>query len=166
VLPGIHLRVCPRDLALLVDQIADAIGVAGFRIIAGAIRDADLTVGVAQQREGKVEFLGEGGIVLNRVEAGAQNDGVEGVEIGLLIAEPATFNRSTRGIGFRVEPEQHLLAAQVRQRQGRALVRLHSEVRGGVSDLEHGAFSLWPQCARCRRRCKGSMEPMAKLAFP
>ncbi len=47
MLPGIHLRVNLRNLALLIDEVTDAIGVAGFHIRARAICEAELAVGVA-----------------------------------------------------------------------------------------------------------------------
>jgi hypothetical protein len=47
MLPGIHLRIRRLHFTLLVNQIADAIGIAGFRIRAGAVREAELAIGVA-----------------------------------------------------------------------------------------------------------------------
>ena len=47
MLPGIHLRVRCFDLALLIDQIADAIRVTRLGIRAGTICEAELAIGVA-----------------------------------------------------------------------------------------------------------------------
>ena len=44
---------------LLVDKIADPFRKAGFGIVTGAIGESDSPVGIAEEREGKIVFLGE-----------------------------------------------------------------------------------------------------------
>lgn len=142
VLAWIHLGVYLRDRAVLVDQVTDAIRVAGLRIVTGAVGETDLAVGVTQQRKGKVEFPSERGILFDRVEARAEDLDVESLELVLLIAEPATFNRSTRGISLWVEPQQHFAPAQAGQRERVTFVGGHREVRSRVTNVEHHDFSF------------------------
>ena len=47
MLARIHLRIDLRNLAVLIDQIADAIGVARFRIRARAVCETELAISVA-----------------------------------------------------------------------------------------------------------------------
>jgi hypothetical protein len=101
-----------RDLALLIDQVADATGVTGFGVGAGAVLQADLALGVAEQFEGKIELFGERGVILDGVEADPENGNVVLFEIGIEVTEPATLVRSTRCVGFGVEPKQNFAATQ------------------------------------------------------
>jgi len=111
MLSGIHLGIGRLHPALLIDQIADAIGVSGLGIGAGAVREAEPAIDIAQQFVGEIEFLGECRVRIDTVEAYAENHDAILLEIGMVVAEPATFDRSARGIGLGVEPEQHLAAA-------------------------------------------------------
>jgi hypothetical protein len=62
-----------RDFAVLVDQVRDATGVLVFRRVGGAIGDADLPVSVAEEREREAVLLREAGVLLDRVEADADD---------------------------------------------------------------------------------------------
>ena len=111
VVPWIDGLVNARDFTRLINQDADALGIASRRIGAGAVCESEGPLGVAQQRKIKIVLLGESVVLLNAIEAGAKNRNVVLIESGFLIAEPATFDRSARGIGLGVEPEQNFLAA-------------------------------------------------------
>ena len=128
MLARIHLRVCGFDFPMLIDQIADATGVPGLGIRARAVGETELAIGVAQQFVGKIEFLGECGVGVNSIEAHAQNHNAVFFEIGIIVAEPATFNRSSRRIGLGIEPQQNFTAAQRRQCHRRAVMRCRREV--------------------------------------
>ncbi len=97
MLAGADFGVGRRDLALLINQVADAAGVTGFDVAAGAVSQSHLAFGIAEQFEREIELFGEGGVLF---------------EIGIEVTEPATFGRSTRGIGFGVEPKQNFAATQ------------------------------------------------------
>jgi hypothetical protein len=126
-----------RDLAVLVDHIRDAARVLVLRRLGGAVREADLVIGVAEQREGEVELLGEGGVLLLRVETDAEDEGVlRGVLIDE-VPEPGTFDRSAGCVGLRVKPEHDLLAAQVAEANVVAVVIGCLEIGSGIANLQH-----------------------------
>ncbi len=96
--------VGPDDLSLFVDEVAEAFSVAGLDVVAGAIGKADRASGVTQKREGEAELLREGGILCHCIETHSEYFYLLGTKIGNLVAEPATFGGSTRGICFGVKP--------------------------------------------------------------
>ena len=81
----------------------------------GAVGEADLAVGVAEQRVGEVELGREAGVLVGRVEADAEDLGVLRGVLIVEVPEPGTLDRSARGVGLRIEPEHDLLAAQAAQ---------------------------------------------------
>ena len=137
MLGGFDLAVGALDLAVGADEIRHARRRRSARVIGGAVGDADLLVGVAQEREVEVVLLGELLVRLERVEADAVDLNVVLAELLGSITEPLSFDRSTRGIGHRVEPQQNALAAQVRQLHRLAVVRAAGEVGRLIAFLEH-----------------------------
>jgi hypothetical protein len=132
-----------RDLAVLVDQVGDAARVFILGRIGGAVREADLSFGVAQQREGEVELFGETLVRFLLVEAGAEDEGVlRGVLLDE-VPEPGTFARSAGCVGLWIKPEHDLLAAQIGKPDAIALMIEDVEVRSVVAWLEH--LSLPPK---------------------
>src|SRR5438067_1114480 len=94
----VHLRIRLLDLAVGADEVADPPGRARAGIVGGAIGQADLALGVAQEREVEAELPGEGGVLLHAVEAGAQDlDALVLVEPDA-VAEPATLGRSAGSV--------------------------------------------------------------------
>jgi hypothetical protein len=130
-----------RDLPVLVDHVRDAPRVLVFRRLRGPVRQADLPLRVAEQREGKVVFPGEGGVVFLIVEADAENGGVLRRVLLREVPEPGTFPRSTGGVGLRIEPEHDLPAAQIAEAYAVAVVVVDVEVGSGFAGLEHGRLS-------------------------
>ena len=110
------------DPALLVDDVRDPFGVFVLRRFGGSVGDADLAVGVAEQREGEGELVGKARVGVDVVETGAEDGGVLRFVLVDEVPEPGTFGRSARGIGLRIEPEHDLPPAQV--------VELHSAMAG------------------------------------
>jgi hypothetical protein len=129
------------DLAVFVDHVGDAAGVFVFRRFGGAVGEADLSIGVAEEREGEVVFLGEGGVGFFVIEADAEDLGVLRFVLLGEVPEPGTFTRSTGGVGFRIEPEHDLLAAQIAEAHAVAVMIGDVEVGSGIAGLEHGRFS-------------------------
>jgi hypothetical protein len=84
----IYLRIDLRDVALLVDQIRDSLRIARGCIGAGAIRNSESSLCVAQQRERKVEFLRERRVRRFVVEARAEDRDVLVRELSGSITEP------------------------------------------------------------------------------
>jgi hypothetical protein len=61
------------DLAVLVDHVGDAARVFVFWRVGGAVCDADLPVGVAEEREREAVLLREVRVVFDGVEADADD---------------------------------------------------------------------------------------------
>jgi len=54
-----------------------------------------------------------------------------------LVAEPATFGRSSRGVGLGIEPQDDVFSLVVGQSNGIAGVVLHFERGSGLSYFDH-----------------------------
>ena len=65
-----------RDLPVLVDDVRDPFRVLVLRGARCAVRESDLSIGVAQQREGEVELLGELRVCGDVIETDAEDGGV------------------------------------------------------------------------------------------
>ena len=133
----VDLRVHLRDLAVLVDDVGDPFRVLVLRRVGGAVGDADLAVGVAQQREGKIELLRETGVVGGVVEACAEDGRVLFFVLVDEVPEPGTLGRSARGVGLRIEPEHDLAAAQIVQGDGLPVMVCHFKIGSFVTNIEH-----------------------------
>ena len=133
----IHLGVGLRHVPLFIDHVGDPPRVLVFRRIGGAVGQADLPVGVAEQGEVEAELFGEALVVGGGVEADAQDAGVLCGVLALEVPEPGTFLRSARGVGFRIEPEHDLLPAQVVQADTVAVVVDHVEIGSFIARLQH-----------------------------
>jgi len=129
------------DAAVLVDDVGDPLRVFVFRRVGGTVSDTDLAVGVTQQRKGEAEFLGEAGVGVDVVEAGAEDGGVLRFVLLDEVPEPGTLGRSARCIGLRIEPQDDLAAAQIVQRYLAAVMIQHFEIRSFVTNLEHASSS-------------------------
>jgi hypothetical protein len=139
----IHLVIDPRKLAVLIDQETHAARKSRLAIGTGAVRHSHAPVGIAKQRKRKVVFLGKVGILLDVIEADAEDLNVVLVEVANLIAEPATLDRSAGGIGLGIEPEDNFAPAQFRESGLLALMTREREVRRWFSNLEHYSVSSW-----------------------
>ena len=89
---------------MFVDEVADAPRVARLSIIAGAIGEAERARSVTQQRKGKAELLCESCIFRYGVETHSEYFDILGAKISNLVAEPAAFGGSPRGVGFGIKP--------------------------------------------------------------
>ena len=73
MLAGIDRGIGAENRSLLVDQVADAIGITGVCTLARPVGHPHLPLRVAQEREGEVELVAEVAVVLDRVEAHAND---------------------------------------------------------------------------------------------
>jgi len=139
---GLHVDLLPdlRDLARGIDEVRDALGIALGGGIGGAVGETDFAIGVAQEPEREIELLGEVSVLLGRIEADAEDLDVLADELGGLVAEPATLDRSTGCVGLRIEPEDHVVTAKVGEPHGRAGVIGDFEVGGGSAGFQHGGI--------------------------
>jgi hypothetical protein len=127
-----------RDLSFLVDHVRDAFRVLVGRRCGGAVREADLPLGVAEQREGELELLGEVLVLFRRIEADAEDLRVLRLVLRREVPEPGTFARSTGGVGLRIEPEHDFFSAQIAELHAVAVVIDDVEVGRNFAGLEHG----------------------------
>ena len=118
----IDVRQRVTDHPALVDNVGDACGGTGFWRSGGRVSHTDLSVGVAQKRKRIAELFGEGFVGVYGVKTAAQDLYVGGVELCLLVTEPVPLDRSTGGIGSRIEPQEDFLAPVVRQLDGSPVV--------------------------------------------
>lgn len=125
-----------RDLPVLVDDVRDAASVLILRRVGGAVGEPDFALGVAEEGEGEVVFLREGGVRPLIVEAGAKDRRVFGGVLLAEVPEPGTFPRSTGCVGLWIEPEHDLASAKVAELHAIAVV---------VGDIEIGSFFAWLQ---------------------
>jgi hypothetical protein len=100
------------DLPLFVNHVTDTFGIASGGILARTVGKPDGTGGVAEEQKWKLIFLRKGSILGHRIETDSQDFDVPSAEFVDLVAEPATFSRSTWGIGFRVKPQEDFLPPQ------------------------------------------------------
>jgi hypothetical protein len=129
------------DLALLVDDVRDPLGVLVFRRRRGAVGQADLAVGVAEQREVELVLLGEAGVGGLVVEADAEDVGVLRRVLVVKVPEPGTLGRSAGCVGLRIEPQDDLPATIVGELSAAAGVIPHFEIGRGVAGIEHRSSS-------------------------
>jgi len=128
-------------LAVLVDDVRDALRVLVFRRGGRAVGQADLAVGVAEQREVELELVGEAAVGVDVVEADAEDLDVLGRVLVVKVPEPGTLGRSAGCVGLRIEPEDDFAAAVVAQLPVAAGVIDDFEIRGGVTGVEHRSSS-------------------------
>lgn len=133
------------DRALFIDQVTDAFCESGFGVVTRAVREANCSCSIAEQDERKTILLGECGILSDRIEADAENLDVVGAKLVDLVAEPATFSRSARGIGFWIKPQQDFFAVKTGEREVFAFMRLYREIGSCRVNREHMSF---PSCLK------------------
>lgn len=124
------------------DPVADALRAPRFFVLARVVGHPDGTRRVAEQREVEVELLRERPVRLGGIEADPEDLNVLVRVLLDLVAEPATFLRSPRGVGFRVEPENDVLTREVRKSHGVAEVVFDLEWGSRLSSFDH--FSSVP----------------------
>jgi hypothetical protein len=133
--------VCLGDLSFFVDHVGDAACVLVFRGVRRAVRDADGLLRVAEQGEGEIELLREVAILVDGIEADAEDLRVFGLVFGVEVPEPGTLTRSTRGVGLGIEPEHDLLPEIVGEAHPVALVVGDVEVGSAIAGIQHLRFS-------------------------
>jgi hypothetical protein len=132
-----HFRVDVLHPAVRADEVRDPPGPVGLRGVVRAVGLADVATGIADELERIAELLREGAVRFDRIEARAEDDGVGGIEVADSITESVAFDRSTRGIGGRIPPEQDVLAGEIRQLHARAVVRRKVEVGSEIAFVQH-----------------------------
>ena len=128
-------------LAVLVDDVGDALRVFVLGGRGSAVGQPDLAIGIAEQREIEFELLGEAGVGRLVVEADPEDLGVFRRVLIVQVPEPGTFRRSAGCVSLRVEPKDHFAAAVLAELSGPAGVILDLEVWGSGTGLEHRSSS-------------------------
>jgi hypothetical protein len=141
VAPYIGDVVGLRDDTIGPDQIREAFRKARVLVVGFAnhlVGGADTLVDVGQQRVR--EFLGvsERLVVFRGIERCAENTAVGVGKVLGTVTQSLSLNRSTRGGGLRVPPEQHPVSGLIGEGQGVAVLVWQCEGRGGGACLQHG----------------------------
>lgn len=103
----------PQDSFFINDEMAAVnthVGLAKISLFSPdtvSLRDA--MIFVDQQGEGQIVLLAKLSVALGIVRADTQNDSILGADLIVFLAEPASLNRSARGVVFGVEIEDNLL---------------------------------------------------------
>ena len=113
MLAGIDLGMGLENGPIRADYISDALGIARSGALAGAIGKANLTLGIAQQRVGKIEFLRECCILRHCIGADPEDLNIFCFVVMDSITESFSLGRSATRIGLWIEPEHYGLAAVV-----------------------------------------------------
>ncbi len=92
------------DLPLFINEVADPSSVPSRGVATCAIGKTEGSLSIAEQAERKIIFTGKSRVLGNGVEANAKNFDIARTKLVDLVAEPTTFRRSARRIGFGVEP--------------------------------------------------------------
>jgi hypothetical protein len=103
---------------------------------------ADTFVDVREESVGEAVPLGEGLVLLGRIEGDPEDDRIGFLELRGSVTEPLPFERSAGGIGLHVPPQDHPPAAQVGERHGCPVLIGEREVGGRDSLCQHGPGSL------------------------
>ena len=126
-----------EDAPVLPDHVSDAPRELILRRVARAVREADLAIGVRDQRELEVVFRRELLAVFARVEADTDDLRVFPVVIAVEVPEPGTLDRSARGIGFRKKPEEDLLPAKIAETNRLPVMIFRFEVWCFLTTIQH-----------------------------
>ena len=132
-----------RDLPVLVDDVRDAARVLVLLRVGRAVREPDLALGIAEQREREPVLLGKALVGELVVETRAVDQRVLLPVLVMEVPEPGTLTRSTRCVCLRKEPQDDLLAPKVAEADVIAVMIENVEVGSGIPLFEH----LWlPPC--------------------
>ena len=124
------------------NQYPNASGVGGISTLASTISQAHGPLGVAKQRKIEGKLLGEVFIFLLGIKADAQNLCVFFLKFFVDVAEPATLDRSPRGVGFGIKPQNNVFTGKITEAYGVAVVVLNAEIRRVIAGLKHGSPPL------------------------
>ena len=84
---------------------------------------------IAEQREAEASVVSKSLVVCDRVKAGPENLHVALREGVVEDEEPAPLGGSPAGVGFGIKPQDHLFPTEIRQADGRAIMRRHRKIR-------------------------------------
>jgi hypothetical protein len=137
LLSSIHLGMGLRDRPTWTDDIGSPLGGFVISALAGTIRHADRSIGIAQQRKGELVFLGEPGVGFDVISADAQYLHVLALILLDSITESNPLSRSPTGAGAGIEPQNDRLVSKVIQIDDGTGVVLDREPGRLVADFEH-----------------------------
>jgi hypothetical protein len=171
---GLHFFENVRNYSIFVDHESGSRDAPiNFSIIIffdpDAIFFGDGVIGVGEEGEIEMEFLGEVGDVLDGVGADAKDDGVGQGVLGGGVAEGAGFGGAAGGVGFGVEEEDDgLIAGEIVERDGLVIASGEFEFRGGGADGGDGGHFISPNgcCERMNRSVGGGKSQCCGRRVP
>lgn len=123
-----------ENRALFVNKVTDTLGESSFHVVTRTVGETHCAVSIAEEKEGKTILLRERGILGNRVKADSEHFYIARAKLFDLVAEPAAFRCSARGVSFWIKPQQHFFSAEIREREGFAFMRLYCEMWSWCTD--------------------------------
>ena len=118
-----------------------SVGIRFGRSSLGLVGLSNRLVDIGEQTIGEPEPLGEGPVLVRRIEGDAEDDRVGLLELGGSVTEPLALARSAGGVGLHVPPQHDPPSPQVRESDGPAVLVGEGEVRRLDTFLEHGPQS-------------------------
>jgi hypothetical protein len=137
VIRGLNFGICLEDLSLFVDQVGDSPGVSRLGVIARAVGEAEFAASIAKQWKRKAEFLCESAVGRSVIEARSEDLDLLFGELSGPVTEPFAFDRSARGVGLGIKPEEDLPAAEILERERLPLMADDREIGRGLTRIEH-----------------------------
>ena len=131
------MRLCNRPIGA--NYISNAFGRRVGGVLASAVSQANLALGIAEQWIGKLLLLGELGVGFYVVGAGTEDLHVFVFVTLDSITESDAFSRSPTGAGAWIKPEDHSLAVVITQTYSFARVVLHRKLGRCVPNLQHNS---------------------------
>ena len=115
---GLHFGEDVGDAAVRADDEGSALNAHHFVAVHVLLFDhaksfADLLIGIGEQGVRQVVLSLELFLFVGRISGNAQNDRPGLLQFFIRVAEPARFDGSTGGIGFRIEEEDYGLPAKI-----------------------------------------------------
>jgi hypothetical protein len=93
------------------------------------IRFAEDMGRIAEEREAEANVISKSFVVRNRIKADPENLHVALREGVIEDEEPTPLGSSPPGAGFGIKPQDHLFPTEIRQADGRAIMRRHRKIR-------------------------------------
>lgn len=129
--------MCFDDVSVASDPVGDPPRSVVRRHVTRSIRESDLPFCVGEERERELVFLGKPATRVRLVETASEDDGVELLEFFVMVPKLGTFFRSAGGVGFRKEPENHVLSLQLAKPDRLSAMIGELEVGGCVTWFQH-----------------------------
>ena len=112
---GTYFAIDSPDVPAWIDHVSNSFGIRIFRFIARSVLHSHLSGSVTEKWKRKSKFVCESGVFFNGIKTNSENLNVFLLKIFHTVPEPGPFSSSPRRIRFRIEPQNHVLSAEIRK---------------------------------------------------